>query len=74
MKPKDWKQEEEPKLAQFYVETIHSNISDFLSNKKHLTVHLQDGGESFDTFLDAIDAEGDLQMARETWMQIHNAR
>jgi hypothetical protein len=74
MKPKDWKQEEEPKLAQFYVETIHSNISDFLSNKKHLTVHLQDGGESFDTFLDAIDAEGDLQMARETWKQIHNAR
>jgi hypothetical protein len=74
MKPKDWNQEEEANVAKFYVETIHSNISNFLSNKNHLIVHLQDGGESFDAFLEAIDAEGDLQMVRQTWKQVHNAR
>lgn len=74
MKPKDWKEEEEPKLAQFYVETVHSNISEFLSNRNHLIVNLQDGGETFDSFLEVIEAEGDLQKVRQTWKQIHNAR
>ena len=74
MKPIDWKKEEEADVAKFYVETLHANITDFLSNKNHLVVHLQDNGESFDSFLSAIDAEGDLQVARETWKKIHNAR
>ena len=74
MKPKDWKKEEEAEVAKFYVETIHANISEFLKDKNHLVVHLQDGGESFERFLTAVDAEGDLQMVRETWKKIHNAR
>lgn len=74
MKPGDWTPDEEAEVAKFYVDTIHSNISDFVKSKNHLVVHLQDGGESFDQFLTAIDAEGDLETARATWKQVHNAR
>jgi hypothetical protein len=74
MKPGDWTPDEEADVAKFYVETIHSNISNFVRDKNHLLVNLQDGGESFDQFLTAIDAEGDLDDARATWKEIHNAR
>ena len=74
MKPRDWTPDEEAEVAKFYVETVHSNISDFLKSKNHLVVHLQDGGVSFDRFLAAIDAEGDLDAARATWKKVHNAR
>jgi hypothetical protein len=74
MKPGDWSPDEEADVAKFYVETIHSNISDFLKDKNHLVVHLQDGGESFDHFLSAAEAQGDLELVRSTWKQIHNAR
>lgn len=43
MKPGDWTPEEEALVARFYVDTIHSNIGNFLKDKKHLVVHLQDG-------------------------------
>lgn len=74
MKPGDWTPEEEVEVAKFYVETIHANITNFIKNRNHLVVHLQDRGESFDHFLDEIEAEGDLDAARETWQQVHNAR
>lgn len=74
MKPKDWKEEEEEDLAKFYVETVHANINDFLKNKNHMVVHLQDGGETFSQFLTAIGAEGDLKASSATWGEIHNAR
>jgi hypothetical protein len=74
MKPGDWTSDEEAEVAKFYVETIHLNIADFVKSKNHLVVHLQDGGDSFDRFLSAIDAEGDLVAARATWKQVHNAR
>jgi len=74
MKPGDWTPDQEAEVAKFYVETIHSNIADFVKSKNHLVVHLQDGGESFDQFISAIDAEGDLEVARATWKQVHNAR
>jgi hypothetical protein len=74
MKPGDWSPDEEADVAKFYVETIHSNISDFLKDKNQMVVQLQDGGESFDQFLSAIEAQGDLELVRSTWKQIHNAR
>lgn len=74
MKPGDWSPDEEAEIAKFYVETIHSNIKDFLKDKNHLVVHLQDDGVTFDQFLMAIDAEGDLEASRATWRQVHNAR
>jgi len=74
MKPGDWSKDEEALVARFYVDTIHANIATFLKDKKHLVVHLQDGGESFDAFLSEIEAQGDLAAARQTWQMVHNAR
>jgi hypothetical protein len=74
MKPGDWSPDEEADVAKFYVDTIHSNISDFLKDKNHMVVQLQDGGETFDQFLYTIEAQGDLELVRSTWKQIHNAR
>jgi hypothetical protein len=74
MKPGDWAQDQERDLAQFYVETVHSNIKYFLNNRLHHVVNLEDGGESFGKFLEIIGAEGDLDQARATWLKVHNAR
>jgi hypothetical protein len=74
MKPKDWSPAEEEDVVKFYVETIHSNISEFVKSKNHLVVHLQDDGSSFDNFLSTIAGEGDLKTVRETWKQVHNSR
>lgn len=74
MKPGDWRAEQERDLAAFYVETVQSNIEFFLKDRTHLTVHLEDGGESFNEFLQLINAEGDMGKVRSTWMQVHNAR
>ena len=51
MKPGDWKKEQERDLAAFYVQTVQSNIEYFLKDRLHHTVQLQDGGESFNEFL-----------------------
>jgi hypothetical protein len=74
MKPGDWKKEQERDLAAFYVETVQSNIEFFLKDRLHHTVHLEDGGESFNEFLQMIRAEGDMEKVRATWLEVHNAR
>jgi len=74
MKPGDWTPEEEVEVVRLYVTTIHSNIELFLASRNSITVELEDGGSSFDLFLDEISAEGDLALTRNTWQQIHNAR
>ncbi len=74
MKPGDWTPEEEIEVVRLYVSTIHSNIELFLASRNSITVELEDGGSSFDLFLDEISAEGDLTLTRNTWQQIHNAR
>jgi hypothetical protein len=73
MKAGDWKEEEEPEIARFYLRTVTLNIDMFLKDKNSLVVHLEDDGESFDAFLQAISAEGDLDGARSIWREIHNA-
>ncbi len=73
-KPKDWREDQEHDLARFYVETVQSNIELFLKDRPHYVVHLQDGGKSFNEFLNIVGAEGKLEVARATWLQVHNAR
>ena len=73
-KPRDWRQDQEHDLARFYVETVQSNIELFLKERTHHIVHLEDGGKTFDEFLRIIDAKGDLDAARATWLKVHNAR
>jgi hypothetical protein len=74
MKPGDWQIDQERDLAAFYVQTVRSNIDLFLKDRVHHTVHLEDGGESFNEFLQMIDAEGDMEKVRSTWLTVHNAR
>jgi hypothetical protein len=74
MKPGDWRADQERDLAAFYVETVQSNIEFFLKDRLHHTVHLEDGGESFNEFLQMIRAEGDMEKVRATWLEVHNAR
>lgn len=74
MKPGDWTPEEEVEVVRLYVSTIHSNIELFLATRKSITVELDDGGSSFDSFLNEISAAVDLTLTRNTWQQIHNAR
>lgn len=74
MKPGDWRAEQERDLAAFYVQTVQSNIEYFLTDRLHHTVHLEDGGESFNEFLQMIRAEGDMEKVRSTWLEVHNAR
>jgi hypothetical protein len=73
-KPRDWREDQEHDLARFYVETVQSNIELFLKERPHHIVHLEDGGKTFDEFLRIIDAKGDLDAARATWLKVHNAR
>jgi hypothetical protein len=74
MKPGDWRADQERDLAAFYVQTVQSNIELFLKDRDHHTVHLEDGGGSFNEFLQMISAEGDLERVRSTWLTVHNAR
>jgi hypothetical protein len=74
MKPGDWRADQERDLAAFYVQTVQSNIEFFLKDRNHLTVHLEDGGESFNEFLQLIKGEGDMGKVRSTWLEVHNAR
>jgi hypothetical protein len=53
---------------------VQSNIEYFLTDRLHHTVHLEDGGESFNEFLQMIRAEGDMEKVRSTWLEVHNAR
>lgn len=74
MKSGDWRADEEESLAKFYVETVQANIETFLKTIPHLIVSLDDGGESFHTFLQEISAEGEIEKALQTWSHVYNAR
>jgi hypothetical protein len=74
MKPGDWREDQQRDLAAFYVETVKTNIEFFLKDRPHHVVHLEDGGKCFNEFLTLIGAEGDLEKASSTWLQVHNAR
>jgi hypothetical protein len=61
-------------LCRLYVQTIHSNVKEFLHNRPHKLVRLGDGGTSFNSFIDSISPEGDIDLVKRTWLEVHNAR
>jgi len=62
------------KLAQDYIETIESNIALFLKDKTHvLEFSLENAAQDFETFWQAIDAEGDFDAAVAEWKTSYNA-
>jgi hypothetical protein len=37
-------------------------------------VQLGDGGTSFNSFIESISPEGDIDLVKRTWLEVHNAR
>jgi len=73
MKKDDWLESEKLDVCRHYVETVNANIEEFLKNRPHMVVELEDNGLSFDAFLREIGAEGDLVKCRAEWGIVHNA-
>lgn len=73
MKKDDWLESEKLDVCRHYVETVNANIEEFLKNRPHMIVELEDNGVSFEAFLRKIEAEGDLVKCRAEWTIVHNA-
>ena len=73
MKKDDWLESEKLDVCRHYVETVNVNIEEFLENRPHMVVELEDDGVSFNAFLQKIGAEGDLAKCRAEWAIVHNA-
>lgn len=69
----DWPEDQRIEVCRTFVDTVNANIRDFVRARPFLTVHLEDGGSSFDAFLERIGAEGDLNAVRRDWAIRHNA-
>ncbi len=54
----------DPNITNDLVETINENIFLYLKDKKHkITINIKDPKEAFSSFIEAIDAEGDIDSA-----------
>lgn len=71
MKDDDWQDPLE--VCRFYVDTVTSNIDQFLSNRPSMTLYLEGIESGFPEFLDRIGASGDLHSALAEWEVRHNA-
>lgn len=58
-----YSESEKAESARLYVETINTNIVEFLRDRPHVTVDLETADEDFPAFWDRIGAEGDLDAA-----------
>lgn len=57
-----------------YVETVTTNLQDFLADKPHqMSFRLETGKADFATFWDRIGAQGDAAAAIAEWDKRHNA-
>lgn len=73
MEGNDWREEERLDVCRFYVDTVNTNITEFLKTRPSMTVQLENVGEDFTEFLNRIDARGDLDAALREWRTRHNA-
>lgn len=51
--------------ARLMVDTVTDNITEYLADKPHTTIHIEEPHAAFDRFWDAIDAAGDRARAHE---------
>jgi hypothetical protein len=68
-----WEDEEILDVCRFYVDTVNSNIAEFLKARPSISVSLENVGQDFEKFLSRIDARGDLESAYKEWNSRHNA-
>lgn len=72
-KGSEWPERQRFHVCLDYVDTVTANIIDFLHDRTHLTLHLEDIEPGFTGFLDRIGADGDLAAARDEWNNRHNS-
>ena len=61
-------------LAHDYIETVESNIALFLKDKTHtLVFNLENAGQDFARFWQAINAQGNFEAALAEWKTSYNA-
>jgi len=72
MREKPWPVERRIEVCRFYVDTVMANTEEFIRARPHMTVELEDGGATFDHFLDRIGAIGDLEATRQAWTTVQN--
>jgi len=72
MREKAWPRERRIEVCRFYVDTVIANTEQFIKTRPHMTVELEDGGISFNHFLDRIGAAGDLDATRTAWTTVQN--
>jgi len=71
MQPNDWADDVREDVVKFYVDTVESNIAQFVEKREHMTVWLG-SPDDFTRFWAWVGAEGDLKAALETWATRHN--
>ncbi len=69
----EWDEDEKNAVCRFYIDTVNANIAEFLRGRPSLSVSLENIEQDFDSFLEAIGAEGDLGGARREWSVRHNS-
>jgi hypothetical protein len=74
MQRKDWTKDQRVEVCRHYIDTISANIEEFIKDRPRMTVHLEDGGASFEAFLQRIEAKGNIEKCKAEWSRIHNAR
>ncbi len=67
MREGPWEKSRRIDVSRFYVQTVIANTEEFLKNRPHMDVSLEDGGVSFQEFMKRIGAQGDLDAALATW-------
>jgi hypothetical protein len=72
MREKPWPEEKRLEVCRYYVDTVIANIDEFIKTRPHMTVELEDGGATFNQFLDRIGAQGDLEATRRAWSDVQN--
>lgn len=68
----EWPREERGEVSRFLVDTINSNIAEFLQSRSHVAIALEDIHDDFPRFWRWISAEGDLDAAMREWDVHHN--
>lgn len=69
----DWDETDVRSVCETYVTTIVDNVDEFLRSRRSMTIDIDRIDLTFDAFVDAIGAEGDLDAARAEFGVRHNA-
>lgn len=73
MRTEDWDAELRRVVVQTYVDTVSSNIREFLKKRPSIQIELDDAESKFKEFADRINAKCSIDDATSEFKQFHNA-